>query len=334
MCPRLPSALGPPSADDRSHRDLRKLEDVLDSKLIEVKVHRDAVLRAAPRPNKHLIEFDLFPTPATAQTAAAWETALRALEPDVKLDNKTWNRLNVLKQVRSFPFLRIVTACKSSPVSFSQELGTLGCDVLISHLAASLSKSPELKYAKTSSKRTSFIAAFLSDLTTYLSSQVPTATNSSPRFRALVDVLAKYRLKPDFHAMVFVQLKTHANVVVDLLGPTEELKGWVRADFLVGNAGKVEDGKGVGRDGSEGGDHPVWILFFFVWENNAEHFVSWFLATGEGREVSNGSDERFCCDERRGGTRFPGMPCRRAVQRGPDHDEVRKHRYRLFCSRH
>lgn len=260
----------------KAAKDLRKLEDVLDSKLIEVKVHRDAVLRAAPRPNKHLIEFDLFPTPATAQTAAAWETALRALEPDVKLDNKTWNRLNVLKQ----------------------ELGTLGCDVLISHLAASLSKSPELKYAKTSSKRTSFIAAFLSDLTTYLSSQVPTATNSSPRFRALVDVLAKYRLKPDFHAMVFVQLKTHANVVVDLLGPTEELKGWVRADFLVGNAGKVEDGKGVGRDGSEG-------------------------ATGEGREVSNGSDERFCCDERRGGTRFPGMPCRRAVQRGPDHDELR-----------
>ncbi|KAL8287547.1 hypothetical protein RQP46_003405 [Phenoliferia psychrophenolica] len=223
----LPRILGmtasPVWKPEKVLKAIQELETNLDATLFEIKVHQSDVLKATPRPKEQCVEYDEAPKLKTT----AFEQELLDLQPELEWDDKTWSRIAITKQ----------------------DLGTLGCDIFLSHLL-----SDHLHHA-TQSLFNSPLSPSLTSLNTRLLSFVTaeplTNQNSTPHLRALIDVLVGFRDRPHFHAMVFVKQRNHARVLVDLLHKSKELQGWVRADWLVGHGGKEEEGRGHGMDVKE-----------------------------------------------------------------------------------
>lgn len=59
----------------------------------------------------------------------------------------------------------------------------------------------------------------------------------SPQLITLINLLISYRDQEDFHAIIFVQRRTHAGIIAELVSRVDELKGWLKAGWLVGHGG-------------------------------------------------------------------------------------------------
>lgn len=66
---------------------------------------------------------------------------------------------------------------------------------------------------------------------------ISTLDTFSPQLITLINLLISYRDQEDFHAIIFVQRRTHAGIIAELVSRVDELKRWLRPGWLVGHGG-------------------------------------------------------------------------------------------------
>ncbi|KAM0750653.1 hypothetical protein T439DRAFT_347998 [Meredithblackwellia eburnea MCA 4105] len=197
-------------------KSIRELEANLDASIFEIKVNRDAVRLAAPRPDEHLVLFEPH-TPSTLRTS--FEESLAKLEPRVNLDLKTWKKVAHTRET----------------------LGTLACNVSLLQIIDTLIKSKKRQFGSDTVEAAP-LASLKEQLSTHLIAESLTTKNTTPHIFALLDVLKKHHSLSNFHAIVFVQRRSHAQLLVDIVMRDISLREWLRPDWLVGHAGKLADG--------------------------------------------------------------------------------------------
>lgn len=106
----------------------------------------------------------------------------------------------------------------------SQRLGALGVAHFVCQLAKDLSAPPY----------------FQQELLGLLSSMPIDDTTVSPQVSALLELLERYHGRVDsaFHAIVFVQQRAHARILVEIVRKVSKFEGWLKADWLVGHGGR------------------------------------------------------------------------------------------------
>lgn len=190
------------------------MEANLDARIFEVSAQYSASLQqTAPKPTERLIEFD--PPILTEPTA----TELRFLEVyGAQMEPKTLERLETTRLVSDHR----EEVDGAEPLR-SQRLGPLGLSLHIIQLAKDFKAAPPL----------------IEELISLADGPIDSST-VSPQVQALLDLLERYRDRIDstFHSIIFVQQRSHAQILTEIVKRVASLRAWLRAGFLVGHGGR------------------------------------------------------------------------------------------------
>lgn len=132
-----------------------------------------------------------------------------------------------------------------------QTLGNLACDIYICNWLKSLCDPTATKESLRkirASGRIPEVAKLANKMERHLQ-KMPyfQLGHVSDKVKVLINLLTKYETKRDFHAIVFVQQRHHAQALAFILGKSQSLQRFLRPEHFVGHGAS-----GVERLASEG----------------------------------------------------------------------------------
>ncbi|EGF98772.1 uncharacterized protein MELLADRAFT_79606 [Melampsora larici-populina 98AG31] len=204
----------------------RSLQSDLSAQLYEIKVRRHDVEKYANKPKEEVVYF----TPADLVGDDCDEPYWKQIRPlvDSHADSKFFlSSKTIREQLGTYAHIMFLSDWLSDLLLMSKGQTT---------------QAPRLLEPTYRLK----INASIKSLNALLDSNDVPLSQSTPKFQALVKILSKYEnmKAEDFHAIIFVERRTHAQLLNSLISRCAKLKGFIKPGALTGHGGTVASSGG------------------------------------------------------------------------------------------
>lgn len=234
---------------------ISELESNLHSRIVEVTASVDSVTDFVNKPTEKLIEYD---PPVVVSVISPFETKLKeATTGTLHISEKTWTKITDIKLVRKKKLSFFLEKRFYLVLIFFEHfkrLGVFACNIFVTNIVKEMTTGAPTFGTPIDTTKDQILKSLHLELSIMLSKLelrtfpstpfILTETNShlfdffSSQVSTLVDLLLSYKDQKDFHAIIFVQRRTDAEIIAELLDRIPELKGFIKSSWLVGHGNR------------------------------------------------------------------------------------------------